>query len=121
MHACPFRAQSHACYCDAFGRHPNILRLYGYFYDETRVYLILEVSTVRKRTTEYPTRQFAGLPHPAYLCLVCLQYAAQGEIYKILQKEERFDEGALASLADSYAATPHTSQNKDSIQDTQKS
>ncbi|KAL6781320.1 ALK2 [Auxenochlorella protothecoides x Auxenochlorella symbiontica] len=23
-------------------RHPNILRLYGYFYDETRVYLILE-------------------------------------------------------------------------------
>jgi len=23
-------------------RHPNILRLYGYFYDATRVYLILE-------------------------------------------------------------------------------
>ena len=23
-------------------RHPNILRLFGYFYDETRVYLILE-------------------------------------------------------------------------------
>ena len=23
-------------------RHPNILRMYGYFYDETRVYLILE-------------------------------------------------------------------------------
>lgn len=23
-------------------RHPNILRLYGYFYDSTRVYLILE-------------------------------------------------------------------------------
>ena len=25
-----------------FYRHPNILRLYGYFYDSTRVYLILE-------------------------------------------------------------------------------
>ncbi|XP_066950176.1 aurora kinase-like [Macrobrachium rosenbergii] len=25
-------------------RHPNILRLYGYFYDETRVYLILEIA-----------------------------------------------------------------------------
>ena len=25
-----------------FLRHPNILRLYGYFYDDTRVYLILE-------------------------------------------------------------------------------
>lgn len=23
-------------------RHPNILRLYGYFYDESRVYLVLE-------------------------------------------------------------------------------
>ena len=23
-------------------RHPNILRLYGYFYDKTRIYLILE-------------------------------------------------------------------------------
>lgn len=23
-------------------RHPNILRLYGYFYDENRVYLVLE-------------------------------------------------------------------------------
>jgi len=23
-------------------RHPHILRMYGYFYDETRVYLILE-------------------------------------------------------------------------------
>ncbi|KAL0903494.1 hypothetical protein M5K25_027880 [Dendrobium thyrsiflorum] len=26
-------------------RHPNILRLYGYFYDQTRVYLILEYAT----------------------------------------------------------------------------
>eukprot|EP00899_Mesostigma_viride_P012053 jgi/Mesvir1/20849/Mv07940-RA.1 len=26
-------------------RHPNILRLYGYFYDETRVYLILEFAS----------------------------------------------------------------------------
>src|SRR5690606_26362015 len=38
-------------------RHKNILRLYGYFYDKTRVYLILE-------------------------------YAAKGELYKILQKQK---------------------------------
>ena len=25
-----------------FPRHPHILRMYGYFYDSTRVYLILE-------------------------------------------------------------------------------
>jgi len=42
-------------------RHPNILRLYGYFYDSNRVYLILE-------------------------------FAAGGELYKQLQKEETFTE-----------------------------
>lgn len=26
-------------------RHPNILRMYGYFFDETRVYLILEYAS----------------------------------------------------------------------------
>jgi len=25
-----------------FYRHPNILRMYGYFYDDKRIYLILE-------------------------------------------------------------------------------
>lgn len=54
-------------------RHPNILRLYGYFYDSNRVYLILE-------------------------------YAAKGELYKVLQKEERFSEEKasryIAQLAD---------------------
>lgn len=29
-------------YLNVFCRHPNILRLYGYFHDVTRVYLILE-------------------------------------------------------------------------------
>jgi len=42
-------------------RHPNILRLYGYFYDSNRVYLILE-------------------------------FAAKGELYKLLQTEQRFTE-----------------------------
>lgn len=31
------------CYCEyPYYRHPHILRMYGYFYDTTRVYLILE-------------------------------------------------------------------------------
>lgn len=46
-------------------RHINILRLYGYFYDEKRVYLILE-------------------------------YAPNGELYKILRKEGRFEESRAA-------------------------
>jgi aurora kinase, other len=53
-------------------RHKNILRLYGYFYDATRVYLILE-------------------------------YAAKGELYKHLQKEERFTEAKTATYIASLA------------------
>ncbi|KAJ1951256.1 spindle assembly checkpoint kinase [Linderina macrospora] len=46
-------------------RHPHILRLYGYFHDEKRVYLILE-------------------------------YAANGEMYKLLQKQGSFSESEAA-------------------------
>ena len=46
-------------------RHPNILRLFGYFYDETRIYLIVE-------------------------------YAAKGELYKELQRLQRFNEQTTA-------------------------
>jgi len=47
-------------------RHPHILRLYGYFHDSKRVFLILE-------------------------------YAPQGELYKHLQKAERFQEKEAAT------------------------
>ncbi|KAI9504661.1 kinase-like domain-containing protein [Coemansia spiralis] len=46
-------------------RHPYILRLYGYFHDEKRVYLILE-------------------------------YAARGEMYKLLQRQGSFTEPEAA-------------------------
>ncbi|KAJ2365742.1 spindle assembly checkpoint kinase [Coemansia sp. RSA 2607] len=46
-------------------RHPHILRLYGYFHDEKRVYLILE-------------------------------YASEGEMYKMLQKQGSFSEEVAA-------------------------
>ena len=39
MHAVPSLQVTH---CLSNCRHQNILRLYGYFYDATRVYLILE-------------------------------------------------------------------------------
>jgi serine/threonine protein kinase len=63
-------------------RHPNILRLYGYFYDQKRVYLILE-------------------------------YASQGELYKILSKVTKFQEDQtaiyIAALAEAldYLHTKH--------------
>ena len=46
-------------------RHPNIVRMFGYFYDQTRIYLIIE-------------------------------YAARGELFKILRDCERFDEETAA-------------------------
>ena len=48
--------------------HPHILRLFGYFYDSTRVYLILE-------------------------------FAPKGELYKELQKKQRFDETTAATVS----------------------
>ncbi len=54
-------------YLLTFFRHPNILRLYGYFYDNSRVYLILE-------------------------------FAAKGELYKILRKCKRFSESTAANV-----------------------
>jgi len=54
-------------------RHTNILRLYGYFYDANRVYLILE-------------------------------YAAQGELYKELQKTQTFSEPKSATYIASLAS-----------------
>ncbi|KAL9658660.1 hypothetical protein ABK040_006196 [Willaertia magna] len=53
-------------------RHKNILRLYGYFYDKLKVYLILE-------------------------------YAAGGELYKLLKKVNRFNENDTAKYILSLA------------------
>uniref|UniRef100_H3B4Y9 non-specific serine/threonine protein kinase n=1 Tax=Latimeria chalumnae TaxID=7897 RepID=H3B4Y9_LATCH len=47
-------------------RHPNILRLYNYFHDQSRIFLMLE-------------------------------YAPQGEMYKLLQKHQRFDNTRTAT------------------------
>ncbi len=55
-------------YFTSISRHPHILRLYGYFYDDMRVYLILE-------------------------------YAPQGELYKMLQKEKKFSEERTATVS----------------------
>ncbi|KAM8973800.1 aurora kinase B isoform 2-T2 [Pelodytes ibericus] len=48
-------------------RHPNILRMYNYFHDRKRIYLMLE-------------------------------YAPRGELYKELQKHNRFDEQRTATF-----------------------
>ncbi|BFZ60408.1 spindle assembly checkpoint kinase [Saitoella coloradoensis] len=54
-------------------RHPNILRLYGHFHDEKRIFLVLE-------------------------------FAGQGELYKILRKKRRFSEPKAAEYIFQMAA-----------------
>ncbi|XP_045388487.1 aurora kinase C [Lemur catta] len=53
-------------------QHPNILRLYNYFHDARRIYLILE-------------------------------YAPRGELYKELQKNQKFDEQRTATIIEELA------------------
>ncbi|XP_054722405.1 aurora kinase C-like [Uloborus diversus] len=53
-------------------KHPNVLRLFAYFYDDARVYLVLE-------------------------------YAAGGELYKVLREKKRFDESTAAKYISKIA------------------
>ncbi|XP_012498445.1 PREDICTED: aurora kinase C-like [Propithecus coquereli] len=53
-------------------QHPNIVRLYNYFHDARRIYLILE-------------------------------YAPKGELYKELQKNQKFDEQRTATIIEELA------------------
>jgi serine/threonine protein kinase len=55
-------------------RHPGVLRMFGYFHDKDRVYLILE-------------------------------YAAKGEMYKVLQSKERFSDREAAGYIKQVATT----------------
>jgi aurora kinase A len=51
-------------------RHPNIVRMYGYFHDETRVYLILEYASngeLYKLLKEQPNKHF---DEPTYVSLL---------------------------------------------------
>ena len=56
------------CHCC---RHPNILRVYGYFQDEERIFLILE-------------------------------YAPEGEVFRILRRARRFTEPRAATVCCSF-------------------
>lgn len=53
----------------SYFRHPNILRLYGYFHDATRVFLILELAAKGELYTELRTRQRFTEPEAAKVIL----------------------------------------------------
>ena len=82
-------------------RHPNILRLFGYFYDEVRI------GTTRSQAPPPCAPATALLlTRPLSLdCCVCpqkrvfliLEYAARGELYKELQRCRHFSERRSAT------------------------
>jgi aurora kinase A len=61
-------------------RHPNILRLYGYFYDDTRVYMILEYApkgelyNLLKTTGKFEDEQAATVSNCFFLTNVFIGY-----------------------------------------------
>uniref|UniRef100_A0A182Q2R6 Aurora kinase n=1 Tax=Anopheles farauti TaxID=69004 RepID=A0A182Q2R6_9DIPT len=60
-------------------RHPNILRMYGYFHDETRIYLILEFAqggTLFKEQQQQPGKRF-----PEKRCAIYVHSLVSALIY----------------------------------------
>lgn len=55
------------------GRHPHILRLFGYFYDSTRVYLILEFAPKGELYKELTKQQRFDEKKSSNVCEVTIQ------------------------------------------------
>jgi hypothetical protein len=58
---------AHQTFLRLYCRHPNVLRMHGYFYDETRIYLILEFAAngeMYKYLKRQPTGRFS---EPQYI------------------------------------------------------
>jgi len=51
-------------------RHPNILRLYGYFHDESRIYLILEYAPGGEVFNELTKGRFSEKVSARYICAI---------------------------------------------------
>jgi aurora kinase len=98
-------------------RHPNILRLYGYFYDKVREHeegspqhCALPVHSLAWSTLSHYAAPFILLtaPHPLHTTTLLplasqekiyliLEYAAKGELYRELQQQGRFSEQQTAT------------------------
>lgn len=92
-------------------RHPNILRLYGYFYDQvqcsyrTHVFNSLSYVTNCKRYAEIDPVYIFSLFSLQKRVYLILEYAAKGELYKELQKCKYFSERRAATVS-FYAVIP---------------
>lgn len=63
----------HSILLSRLGRHPHILRLFGYFYDSTRVYLILEFAPKGELYKELTKQQRFDEKKSSNVCEVTIQ------------------------------------------------
>lgn len=90
-------------------RHPNILRLYGYFYDQ--VFFLVMLMFVRTILVLMNKGKYIANLH--FMCEITslqkrvyliLEYAPKGELYKELQKCKYFSERRAATVSIYHAA-----------------
>ena len=53
-------------YCYLFS-HPNVLRMYGYFYDEKKIYMILEYAAEGDFYANLKRQPYGRLSEPEYV------------------------------------------------------
>lgn len=76
-------------------RHPNILRLYGYFYDAvSMVAAVQRHAVLRGGNLIVSVHCYPAMQDKIYLIL---EFAAKGELYRELQKHGRFNEQQTAT------------------------
>lgn len=84
-------------------RHPNILRLYGYFYDEVRTAAWRCAKSSDSLPAYRPALTHPPPPSAQSKVYLILEYAARGELYKELQRCKHFSERRSATYVASLA------------------
>jgi aurora kinase len=81
-------------------RHPNILRLYGYFYDQ----VLISPTTIQRSFIflilfSHSYREFSVMWILQTRVYLILEHAAKGELYKELQRCKHFSERRSATVS----------------------
>jgi hypothetical protein len=86
--------------------HPNVLKMYGYFWDEKRIYLILEYASngeLYKLLQKQPTNRFTEARASRYMCQMidALNYLHKKRIiHRDIKPENLLDDGGMLKIAD---------------------
>jgi aurora kinase len=86
--------------------HPNVLKMYGYFWDEKRIYMILEFASngeLYKLLKKQPTQQFSEAVASRYMTQMidALNYLHKKRIiHRDIKPENLLDDGGVLKIAD---------------------